>query len=164
MLNESIDSQSWIVIEDEELTAAALETAVENRVAQRRTALGQPPSLDLPMFGYTSPMPERITTSKTLYHHLRQLNEMEPPDTTSILAPSSATKVPILGRLWATIREQAHQLVLFYVNRALAYETVINNHKLSTLNELARLTESQQAEIRRLQEEVEYLKELSNHD
>ena len=167
MNNETSETQSWIVIADEEITAVALETAVEQRIIERRALLGRPPMLDLPAFGYLSPMPEmpeNNPVSKTLYHHLRQLNEMAAPDTASVLAPSPAIRVPLLGRLWATIREQAHQLVLFYVNRALAYETVVNNHTVNTLNELTRLTQSQQEEILRLQAEIEQLQKAANRD
>lgn len=165
--NKASEQQSWIVIEDEDITANKLETDVEIRLAERQVTLGQPPQIDFPTFGYISPMPEspkNNSVSKTLYHHLRLLNEMDAPDTTSVLASSPATKVPILGRLWATIREQAHQLVLYYVNRALAYETVVNGHTLNTLNELTRLTQTQQEEINRLQEELKHLQKETNRD
>ena len=167
MNNEPIEPQDWIVIEDEELTAADLETAVAQRLSERQAKLGRPSPVDFPMFGYLSPMPEKPAkgaVSQSLYHHLRQLNEMEAPETASVLLPSSATRIPILGRLWAVIRGQAHQLVLFYVNRALAHETAVNTHTLNALNELTRLTQSQQEEINRLQKELERLHKTDQHD
>jgi len=144
------DEKRWIVIEDEVTTAVLLLTA-------RRAATGQPSPIDYPAFGYLSPMPqppESGAVSKTLYHHLRQLNEMDAPDAAPVLYVSPATKMPILGRLWGMVREQAHGLVLFYVNRAMAHETAVNTHTLNTLNELTRLTQLQQEEIVRLQEIV----------
>lgn len=151
------DKTPWIVIEDEVTTAVLLETAVEAQLTARRAVIGQPSPIDYPAFGYLSPMPqppESGVASKTLYHHLRHLNEMDAPDTSPILYASPATKVPILGRLWGMIREQAHGLVLFYVNRGVAHETAVNTHTLNTLNEITRLIQSQQEEIVRLQEEV----------
>ena len=168
MSNSDISkSPGWIVIEDEIMTAATLETAVEKRLTLRRAALGRPSPLNLPAFGHLSPMPEppqRGRVSPTLYHHLRQLNEMDAPDARPDLRPSPATSIPILGRLWAMIRAQAHQLVLFYVNRALAHETTVNNHTLNALNELTRLAQSQQEEINRLQEELEQRRKNNNRD
>lgn len=167
MNNEPIEPPGWITIEDEELTAAALETAVAQRLAERRAALGWPSPVDFPTFGYLSPMPEKPpqgAVSQSLYHHLRQLNEMEAPETASVLLPSPATRVPILGRLWAVVREQAHQLILFYVNRTLAHETAVNTHTLNALNELTRLAQSQQEEINRLQKELEQLQKTKHHD
>lgn len=154
------DKISWIVMDDEEITAVKLETAVEQNLSKRRMAIGTPPPIDFPSFGYRSPMPRQPASgavSKTLYHHLRHLNEMDAPETAPILQSSPATKIPLLGRFWGMIRKQAHGLVLFYVNRTVAYETAVNTHTLNTLNELTRLTQSQQEEIRRLQTVVAQL-------
>lgn len=162
---ETVVSRGWLVFEDEEITVDDMETAVNERITKRRQALGQPAHIEFPTFGYLSPMPElpqNSAVSKTLYHHLRELNKMPPPETTPVLASSPAMSMPLFGRLWSIIREQAHQLVLFYVNRALMYETVVNNHTLNTLNELTRLTQSQQEEIYRLQEEIKRLHEAKN--
>ncbi len=167
MTDETAKSPGWIIFEDEETTAAALKTAVEKKLVERRAALGRPSPVNFPAFGYLSSMPEPPQSdpvSQTLYHHLRHLNEMDAPETASVLLPSPATKVPILGRLWATIREQAHQLVLFYVNRALAHETAVNTHTLNTLNELTRLTQSQQEEISRLQKKLAQLQKTEIHE
>ncbi|MCP4423325.1 MAG: hypothetical protein GY803_02425 [Chloroflexi bacterium] len=165
--DETAKSRSWIVMADEEMTTAALETAVEKRLAERRTTLGRPSPVDFPAFGYRTPMPEPPASgavSQTLHHHLRQLNRMEPPETTPVLIPSPATRIPILGRLWAVIREHAHRLVLFYVNRASARETAVNNHIMNALNELTRLAQSQQDEIRRLQKEIDRRHKTEHHD
>lgn len=161
------DEARWIVIEDELTTAVLLETAVEQRLARRRATMGTPSPIDFPAFGYLSPMPqppENGTISKTLYHHLRRLNEMPLPETSPLLHPSPATKVPILGRMWAMVREQAHQLILFYVNRYASHETVVNNHTLNMLNELTRLTQSQHEEILQLQEELTTLQGNRAHE
>jgi hypothetical protein len=166
ILTNDTASPDWIIIEDEEVTADGLAAVVAQRLAERRAQLGQPPSLNLPAFGYLSPLPEtpQQPVSATLYHHLRHLNELGAPETTPVLVPSPATRVPILGRFWRTIRAQMHQLILFYVNRALAHETAVTNHTRSTLNELTRLAQAQQEEINRLQQEIERLQEEQTHD
>lgn len=161
------DKTGWIVIEDEVTTAADLETAVEAHLAKRQAALGRPSPIDFPAFGYLSPMPqppESGAVSQTLYHHLRRLNEMPPAETGSVLQSSPATRTPALGRLWEMVREQAHQLVLFYVNREAARETAVHTHTLNVLNELTRLTQTQQDEINRLQQMVAQLQEAKTDE
>lgn len=136
----------WIKLTDETLSAADLEAQVEARLAQR-----EPLAVDFPRFGHVAPFPEPDRPwAPTLFYHLQQLNEMPPPATDPILAASPAQRVPLLGRFWSLIRRQAHALVLFYVNRAVAEHTRAHNHTLSVLNELTRIADAQQAEIERL--------------
>ncbi|MCA9874950.1 MAG: hypothetical protein KC441_14875 [Anaerolineales bacterium] len=148
--------QPWIEIHDEEVTASALQEAIETRL-QARPSQWSSEHLTFPTFGYAAPLPEPppgVHQFTTLHHHLRQLNQMPPPDTTPLLVESPALRVPILGRLWRQIRGQAHQLVLFYVNRLAARETAVTNHTVSALNELTRLAQQQQAEIDQLRAEL----------
>ena len=150
------DKETWLEIHDSEISSAELTAEIARRVEQRRETLG-PVHLAFPTFGTVSPFPEPPTDrlyNPNLYHHLRQANDMKPPDTAPILADSPATQVPILGRFWRMIRGQFHELILFYVNRYVAHETQMDNHLLSSLNELTRIVQVQQDEIQSLRESL----------
>ena len=152
--------ESWLEIHDPEITAVDLETVIEERLEMHRTQLPQV-HITYPDFGQVALMPslpESGHFSLYLYHHLRALNELPPPETLPDLAASPALRIPILGRLWQTIRREAHNMVLYYVNRSLQY--VQSNHRetLGVLNELTRMVQLQQTEIDRLHDEVQAMK------
>ena len=97
------------------------------------------------------------------YHHLWLANQLyNQAETAPVLAASAATQLPLFGRLWKLVREQAHQLVLFYVNRLVAHQTNVDRHLVSVANELTREIQEQQEQIRALQEEVEALRQKGN--
>ncbi len=152
------ERESWLKISDSEISSRELEREVARRIQTRREALGiyHP---EFPDFGVLSPEPEIWINNAALAHHIRQLNELTPPPLTPDLAPSPATRVPLLGNLWQLVRRQFHELVLFYVNRAASHETRVDNHLISTINELTRIIQEQQSEIARLREEVHILGE-----
>lgn len=152
----------WIAIHDSEWTAETL-TAVLTERAARTTVEHGPITLLFPTFGYRSdyPTPEGRPFNPGLYHHLKLANAVPPPDTEPLLASSPATQVPLLGRLWQTVRGQFHAAILFYVNRAARRQTQLDNHLISTLNELTRTVAAQQAEIEALRAEVRRLQEKS---
>ena len=155
------DRETWLELHDPEISSADLVAEIEMRVQLRREELGQV-RLVFPTFGTVSSYPEPPTDrpyNPNLYHHLRQANEMEPPVTAPVLADSPSTQVPFLGRFWQLIRSQVHELVLFYVNRYVGYETQLDNHIISSLNEMTRVIQVQQEEIDILRNEVEVLKE-----
>jgi hypothetical protein len=154
------DKQLWLEINDEEITAEQLTATVAARAQQRQAELGEV-KLTFPAFGFVAAMPQPPDIgdySATLYHHLQRLNEMETAETEPILVPSPSTRLPVIGPLWQLIRRAAHELVLFYVNRHIAHNTVVHNHLISILNEQTRLLQEQQIEIEKLQIEVEMLK------
>lgn len=151
--------QSWLELHDAEITADHLTSRIETRIQQRRAELGEV-KRTFPTFGFIAAMPQPPAAgdySATLYHHLRQLNELETADTTPILVDSPSTRLPLLGPLWQLIRRAAHELVLFYVNRHIAHTTISQNHLVNILNEQTGLLQQQQAEIEKLQREVEKL-------
>ncbi len=150
-----MDNKPWIVIEDTAVSAAALEAQIEERVQMRRQQLGRV-NPDFPSFGFVAemPRPPYPGANATLYYHLRQVNEMETAVTTLVLAPSPATRLPLLGRLWGLIRQQVHELVLFYVNRSGARQARLENHLVSLLNEQTRLLQLQQVEIEALRQRL----------
>lgn len=134
---------------------------VEDRVARRRAELG-PISVVFPSFGYVSTYPQvpiEKRVSPHLYYYLEQANSATPPTVEPILAPSPATRTPVVGRLWASIRAEMHNLVLFYVNKSVRDQNRINTNLVSTLNEMARVIQDQQDEIDALRAEVSRLEQ-----
>lgn len=152
MAGNSGNEQGWLEFHDEAVTAVTLMAQIEARLKRRREAHDRI-TPQFPTFGYISAMPEPPTpqNAPNLYYHLRQLNQMDTPETTAVLVPTSSTRRPIIGRFWRLVRQQFHHLILFYVNRSQAYNSRANYHLVSVLNELTRLIQAQQQEIERLQ-------------
>lgn len=151
----------WIEIHDDILTSEALAAEVERRVEQRRAQIG-PLHLVLPTFGHVSTFPEPpggMAYDPNLYYYLKQANEATKPLVQPVLAPSPATRVPVLGRLWSMIRGQMHELILFYVNKAVSEQNQLNINLVSILNELTRANQARQAELEALRDEVQRLRD-----
>ncbi len=149
----------WIIIHDEQITSEALVREVEERVTRRRAELGAV-SVVFPSFGYVSTYPDvplEKRVSPHLYYYLEQANIAAPPAVEPILAPSPATRTPVVGRFWERIRAEMHNLVLFYVNRSVREQNRINGNLVSTLNEMARVIQQQQDEIDALRAEIRRL-------
>jgi hypothetical protein len=145
-----LPADNIIEIHDPEIDPQQLMTEIRQRIQQRRAEAGYE-NRTFPAFGTAlvcPEPPEGMPYSADLYHHLRQANSLYAEvETTAILAPSPATMLPILGRFWKVIREQAHSLVLFYVNRSVGHQVKINRHLVSILNQL---TEENQALQKRI--------------
>jgi hypothetical protein len=152
----------WITIHDEVVTSEELVIEVERRVAQRRAQLGRV-NLVFPTFGHISTFPEPTEEDNLagpqLYYYLKQANQTELPAVDLALAPSPATRMPVIGRLWGTIRREMHNLVLFYVNRSVRDQNQLNVNLISTLNELTRVVQKQRAELESLRDELRRFKE-----
>ncbi len=151
-----MDDSPWLVIHDEQITSDELVREVERRVAERRTRLG-PVDLIFPTFGHVSTFPEPAPGSRInpqLYYYLKQANQSPAAAVEPVLAPSPATQLPVVGRLWGRIRGQVHSLVLFYVNRAVRDQSRLNVELISVLNELTRVVQDQQVEIDALRAEA----------
>lgn len=154
------DKEPWLEIHDSQISSAELVAEIDKRVQMRREALGEVKLL-FPTFGTVSPFPDPPSDrpyNPNLYHHLRQANEIDPPPTMPVLAKSPATQIPLIGRVWQMIRGQVHELILFYVNRNVAYQSKLDNHLISSLNELTRVVEMQREELDDLRQEVDELK------
>jgi hypothetical protein len=163
-MNEPLPSASparpWLEIHDDEITSEQLVAEIDRRVRRRRAELGVP-SLTLPTFGHVSQPPEPPVSgayNANLYYYLKQINQAPPAAVEPLLAASPATRAPVLGRLWGLIRGQMHELILFYVNRAAADQNQLNVNLISALNELTRVSQSQQAEIDNLREQIRQLR------
>lgn len=154
--------QPWIIIHDEVWTSESLTAEVERRVTARRAELG-PVNLVFPTFGHISTCPEPPAGGSpynpSLYYYLKQVNQSRSPSVEPILAPSPATRVPVLGRLWRLIRGEMHNLILFYVNRSVSEQNRLNIDLISTLNELTRENQALQTRIEELSAELQRLRE-----
>jgi hypothetical protein len=116
---------------------------------------------NFPTFGTAVSCPEPpddLPYSPDLYHHLRNVNDLYAEvETESVLAPSPATRIPVLGQIWKLIREQAHGLVLFYVNRSVAHQVNVNRHLVSVLNQLTLQNQEQARQIAALEAQLKAL-------
>lgn len=150
--SHSWTDQPWIVIHDEQISSEELVAEVERRTAQRRAALGRV-NLVFPTFGHVSTFPEPPPDEHVnphLYYYLKQANRTPSPAVEPMLAPSPATRMPVVGRIWRQVRGEVHNLVLFYVNRAVRDQNALNVNLISALNEMTRVIQEQQAEIEEL--------------
>lgn len=148
-------------IRDPEIDPAAIMAAIRQRIAQRRATAGYSERA-LPTFGASSypGEPQDIPYDADLHHYLRLVNTSYAEVATEpLLASSPATRVPILGKLWQLIRGGAHNLVLFYVNRAVSHQTMTNSYLISVLNRLTVTVEEQQRTIAKLQAQLAALQQ-----
>lgn len=147
------EQEPLFVVQDPEIDVDAIMQTIRQRIAERRAALGEPrqhfPSFD--DLGVPEE-PDDMPYDANLYHHLRLLNELYfafPLE--AVLAPSPATQLPLVGKLWARIRREAHNLVLFYVSRAMGHQIQINRHIVGVLNRLV----AEHVALRRQVQELE---------
>ena len=148
-------------IRDPEIDPEQIMSRIRERIHQRRSELGYEPG-QFPSFGgiVFPGKPDDIPYDPNLYYHLETANKIYlEVDTEPLLTSSPATRIPVLGRFWTLLRFAAHQLALFYVNRAITQQTNINRHMISTLNLLTATTQEQQRAIMDLEEEVKILRE-----
>jgi hypothetical protein len=157
----SADSaRELIEIRDPEIDAAQVMEQVRERVRQRRAELGQPRT-DFPVFGAAELLarPDDSQIDANLYHYLELANKSYNQfETGANLQLSPATRIPILGRVWSLVRRQAHELVLFYVNRNIEHQVAVNQQMVSALNLLTTSLEEQQRQIWQLEKEIEELR------
>lgn len=156
-MSNTQDSQPagpFLELNDPEVTAEALERAIAAR-------LRNCPPAEIPDFPVYDLAPEPPAFPAGIpyrfghYYHLQRANALyNQAETDPVLASSPATQLPLLGRLWQFIRAEAHQLVLFYVNRHIGQQTQVNRHLVQTLNELTRQVEEQQRTIQHLQAQL----------
>lgn len=146
----------WIILHDSEWTPASITAEITRRANAREVELG-PLEVSVPAFSDSevSPQPPQDRPyNANLYHHLKLINEMPPPDVGPVLTDSPATRTPWVGGLWQRVRGQFHELILFYVNRAVRQQFQLNNEFIATFNELTRTIDAQQEEIQRLKAEL----------
>lgn len=138
-------------------------TRVAARMAERQAAWST--TLDeaqgsAAQFGVAEfPAQPKDSGNAELHRHLREVNaEFADLHNEPILAESPATRVPVLGKIWASVRQHAHELVLFYVNRGTFHQLSVNRRLVSVVNLLTAQLEEQRAEIAQLR------RDLARHD
>lgn len=143
-------------IHDPDVDVDQLMVEIRRRIAQHREELGYPRT-DFPSFGASAcpQEPEHGDFDADLYYHLRKVNELYAAfDLAPELAPSTSTRIPLLGRIWGSIRREAHNLVLFYIGRLTRQEIALNRHLVSTLNRLTVLVQQQHELLKALTEQI----------
>lgn len=149
-----------ITINDPAIDSAAIMAEVRARIQQRRAELGYEPQRFSSFGGAQFPgRPDDLPYDPDYYDHLEMANELYwQVETDANLQVSPATRAPVVGKLWAGVREQAHQLVLYYVNRHISHQTSVNREIIGVLNKLTEVNVEQQREIARLRQELEALR------
>lgn len=155
-----------IEIHDPEIDPNQIMEQIRERIRQRREKLGYPQQAFPPFGAAEYPgEPEEGDFDQDLYYHLRKANELyycikvEPS-----LSPSPATQMPILGRLWRMIRQEAHNLVLFYVGKLARQILAIDRHTVSTLNRMAVQLQEQQKQLQALREQLDTLSDTIGNE
>jgi hypothetical protein len=146
-----------IEIDDPEIDPAQIMAQIRERIHQRRIELGYPQQ-EFPPFGAAAypGEPESGEFDRDLYYHLRKTNDLYyQVGVESSLAPSPVTRLPVMGRLWGRIRQEAHNLVLFYVGKLARQQLAINRHTVSTLNRMTVQLHEQRKQLEALREETE---------
>ncbi len=146
---------SWLKIADSHWDNNTLAAEIDKRTQRRNAQFGAltPAFPKMSNDGLHLP-PATKQIAPQLYQQLKALQEREPVETDILLAESPATGIPIIGRLWRTLRRNLHELVLFYVNRLVRDQAQRETLMLNIVNELTRLTVQQEQEITRLREEL----------
>ena len=152
--------EDLIEIRDPDIDAQKIMAEIRDRIDRRRKELGYE-RRSFPSYGKAilPDQPEDIPYDANLYHHLQLANMMYTEiQTYPVLVRSPASRIPIMGQLWQLIRREAHNLILFYVNRAVSHEVDIHRHMISVDNLLTTEIQEQQRAILELKEEVDRLR------
>jgi hypothetical protein len=150
-----------IEIYDPEIDVDEIMQEIRERIQHRREEMGYP-RRTFPSFGAAvyPGEPKHGDFDEDLYYHLRKANDIYMDlGVDPVLAPSLATRIPILGGLWKQIRKEAHNLVLFYLGKLAGKQTAVNRHLVSTINRMAVVLEQQRTQIQGLHREIEQLRE-----
>jgi len=153
----------WLEISDPELDPATLTAEIEQRITNRRAEKGLPIS-QFPTFDpvLCPQKPVDIAYEPNLYHHLQLVNRIYHQfETEPLMVAAPTTRIPVLSYVWGLIRHHAHALVLFYVNRTVRHQTIVNRNLVNVLNLLTTANEEQQRQIIALQAELDALRQQS---
>lgn len=139
-----------IEIRDPHIDAAAvLQQLYANLSARQALAPLEKP---LPDFGLP-PIPE--IEESALRYHLHRANRLYDQLWVPLsLAPSPATRIPLVGRVWGLVRESLHRLILYYLEMAISKQAGFNSHVVGALNSMAGM----QSELAMLRQEVRELR------
>ena len=91
-----------------------------------------------------------------LHYHLRGAEEVrDQVGAEKLLAPSWAAQLPVIGKWWGRIRNELHNLTLFYVNQAAGRQASFNDHTAGVLRHVA----EQADEIERHKRQISLLED-----
>ena len=149
-----------IEIRDPEIDPEAIMAEIRERIQERRQELGYVTKQFSTYGGAHFPgRPDDVPYDPEFYDHLESANELYLQVPTEVdLQASPATRVPMLGPLWAMLRELAHGLVVYYVNRSASHQTGVNREVISVLNKMTAINLEQQRRIIRMQSEIDALR------
>jgi hypothetical protein len=153
-------NESLIEIRDPEIDAIAIQELVYERLRDRRSKEGYE-QRQFPTFSSAGLPLEKDGPGldPSLRHYLDLVNESYFDfETQPDVQLSPATRGRFWGRIWSLIRRQAHQLVLFYVNRSIEHQVAVNRQLVSIVNLLTSTLQEQQHEIATLRRELEEMR------
>jgi hypothetical protein len=158
--SSKLPTDDLIEIDDPQIDPDQIMAEIRRRIQKRRQELGYEPQRFISYGGAQFPeRPDDLPYDPDFYNHLERANKLYLDVETEIdLQPSAATRVPILGQLWQFIREQAHNLSIYYVNRAVVHQSHVDREIIGVLNKLAVINLEQQREMIKLQQEIEALR------
>lgn len=145
-----------VEIRDPQIDPAGIMQEIRRRVAQRRKEAGYQ-AIRFPTYGDLGfpEEPSDVPYNIELYQSLRSANQHFAAFETAVdLAPSPATRLPLVGAIWARIRREVHNLVLFYVNRAVRQQMTVNRSLVQVVNHLTKTAQNQQRELETLRQRV----------
>ena len=159
--SNSLPTDNLIEIDDPQIDPDQIMAEIRRRIQKRRQELGYEPQRFITYGGAQFPgRPDDLPYDPDLYNHLEMANKLYLEVETEVnLQPSASTRMPILGRLWGPIREQAHNLPLYYVNRAIIHQSNVNREIIGVLNKMTAINLEQQRAIIKLQDEIEMLRQ-----
>ena len=156
--------EDLIEIRDPDIDAEEIMAEIRDKIDRRRKELGYE-NIVFPSFGAVvyPGRPHDIAYDPDLYHHLKLVNKLYTDvETQPALEPSPALRIPLVGQLWQLIRQEAHNLVLYYVNRSINHDIAVHRHVISVLNLLTAENQKLQRSILALTEELEQLRSQLN--
>lgn len=123
---------------DDVIDPAALEKKLRQQV------IGIPPKAEWwPRYGVSAEDEDLSAegADQLIKHHLqyaRRLLNNEPDFAVGTAASSPVTRLPVIGPLWRLMRQQAHALVMYYLDRQRAHQAEINHHLLEAIAALGK--------------------------
>ena len=148
----------YIEIRDPEIDAEEVMSRIRANIRARQASGCRAPAL--PDFQV---LLAQSANDGALQYHLREAKEAHSRIWVDLsLAPSPVTQVPVVGRIWGLIREQAHRLVLFYLDKLASRQVGFNEHVVGALYQLAAAQEENSSLRKEIAELRQQLTELEN--
>lgn len=156
-----MSEKELLEVNDPAIDVDKLNATVQSRVDARRNELGEDGRV-FPTYGAVASLDSASEAhmDATLVHHIEYVNKLYAKfELDAVLTESPATRVPVLGKLWGMIRGQAHNLIIFYMNRVVTHQVEVNRHLVNALTLMTREQQRQQRKIAELEEEIKTLRD-----